>query len=155
LANESNNLFTLRIADTVFTKFSPTQYGDWVGPRASLDVSDKRKLFVLPGNLNPESQINQTYLNDSSRPISANCKMTQYTKVLNNLTRNVIFKPPVQASSDVASKSISHWNERGMSIENGLQIQTLSDVCLFSLVPTTHQNMLHSVTEIQMRLHPT
>jgi hypothetical protein len=35
-----------------------------------------------------------------------------------------------------------------MSMENGLQIQTLSAVGLGSLVPRTHQNMLHSPTEI-------
>ena len=50
----------------------------------------------------------------------------------------MILKPPreetVAASSDEASKSISHWNECGMSIENGLQIQTLSVAGLFSLV---------------------
>lgn len=64
--------------DTAFTKFSPTEYGGWVGSRAGLDVQEKRKLFALPGNKTPDSKpyINQTHLNDSSRPISANCKMT-------------------------------------------------------------------------------
>jgi hypothetical protein len=42
--------------DTVFTKFSPTEYGRWMGSRAGLDVPEKRKLFALPGNLTPDSQ---------------------------------------------------------------------------------------------------
>jgi hypothetical protein len=71
---------------------------------------------------------------------------------LNKLTRNVIFKRPwketVPASSEEASKSISDWNAGGTSSENGLHIQTLSAVGLFSLVSTAHQNMLQSVTEI-------
>jgi hypothetical protein len=42
--------------DTAFTKFSPTEYGGWVGSREGLDVPEKRKLFALLGNLTPDSQ---------------------------------------------------------------------------------------------------
>ena len=51
-------IYTTHTRQTLFyfPKFSPTEYGGRVGPRAGLDVSEKRKLFYLPGNLTPDSQ---------------------------------------------------------------------------------------------------
>lgn len=53
--NQTNYLHYAYRTDNVFTKLFPTEYASWVGPRAGLVVSKKRKPFALPGNLTPDS----------------------------------------------------------------------------------------------------